>query len=81
MTPTTPRPLFPVPRLVARPWGGTALRAWGRTCVDGSKFGESWELGQVGDCDSPLEGNEFPTLSSVVALDDGKWLGSESGLR
>ena len=79
MTLPLPHPLFPVPRLVERPWGGTALRAWGRACVDGSKFGESWELGQVADCDSLLEGNEFPSLSHAVALDDGNWLGVGKG--
>lgn len=78
MTQPSLRPLFPVPRLVERPWGGTALRAWGRACADGSRIGESWELGQVADCDSPLEGSEFPTLSAAVSWDGGNWLGVES---
>jgi mannose-6-phosphate isomerase len=47
--------------------------------VDGSKFGESWELGQVADCDSPLEGNDFAFLSNAVAWEDGGWLGVRSG--
>ena len=45
--------------------------------MDGSKFGESWELGLVADCDSPLEGNEFPSLSRAAAWEHGTWLGVE----
>jgi mannose-6-phosphate isomerase len=47
--------------------------------VDGSRIGESWELGQVADCDSPLEGNGFSTLSQAAAWDDGNWLGIRKG--
>jgi len=71
-----PGPLFPVPRLMERPWGGTALRRWGRACVEGARIGESWELGQVGGFDSPLEGTGLSSLSEAMALDGGRWLGS-----
>lgn len=76
MSSPLPGPLFPVPRLVERPWGGTALRRWGRACVEGSKIGESWELGEVADFDSRLEGSGFSSLSEAVELDGGHWLGS-----
>ncbi len=68
-------PLFPVPKLVERPWGGSALRAWGRNCLDSFRIGESWELGAIADCDSLLEGCQFSRLSEAAAYEDGKWLG------
>lgn len=80
MSGIAPVPLFPIPRLVERPWGGTALRAWGRACVDGSKIGESWELGQMPGFDSPLEGTLFPVLSAAAACDGGRWLGVPDGV-
>jgi mannose-6-phosphate isomerase len=75
MSGALPFPLFPVPKLVERPWGGTSLRDWGRPCVDGSRIGESWELGQLPGFDSPLEGTGFRHLSQASAHMDGTWLG------
>lgn len=77
MTAPLPVPLFPVPRLVERPWGGTSLRAWGRPCVEGARIGESWELAQVAHCDSPFEGTGFATLSAAVEYQGGAWLGCD----
>jgi len=68
-------PLFPLPQLVQRPWGGSLLKEWGRKCPPDLKIGESWELGQVSDCDSVLEDHEFAKLSEASAFDGGKWLG------
>lgn len=72
-------PLFPVPRLVERPWGGSALKAWGRNCLDGTLIGESWEIGAVDGFDSPLEGGSFSMLSEAVHLENGGWLGCPAG--
>jgi mannose-6-phosphate isomerase len=79
VSPVAPAPLFPVPRLVERPWGGSALRAWGRSCPDDSRIGESWELGSVPGFDSSFEGDSFPLLSQAVAYRDGMWLGTSAG--
>ncbi len=68
-------PLFPVPQLVEVPWGGAALRGWGKKCPEGVRIGESWELGQVAGCDTELEGSEFTRLSQACACNDGVWLG------
>lgn len=68
-------PLFPVPLLVERPWGGSALRDWGKECPQGLLIGESWELGVVSGCNSPLEDSVFAKLSEACAYDDGVWLG------
>lgn len=75
MTRPVPTPLLPVPKLVERPWGGSALKTWGRNSLDSFRIGESWELGAVADCDSVLEGSIFPRLSDAAAFEDGKWLG------
>lgn len=75
MTRPVPAPLFPVPKLVERPWGGSALRRWGRNCLESVLVGESWELGTVADCDSVLEGATFARLSEACAFEDGSWLG------
>lgn len=70
-----PRPLFPKPFLVERPWGGSKLQGWGREVPPGSPCGESWDLGSVAGCDSPLSDAPFDTLSEAAAFQDGKWLG------
>ncbi len=79
MTHPVPAPLFPVPKLVERPWGGTALRGWNRNCPDSGRTGESWELGAVADCDSPFENGPVARLSEAAAIDDGRWLGIREG--
>lgn len=75
MTRHASTPLFPIPLLVERPWGGAALRDWGKDCPDDKRIGESWELGVVSACDSLLEGSVFSRLSEACAYDDGVWLG------
>jgi mannose-6-phosphate isomerase len=75
VTRPVPAPLFPVPKLVERPWGGSALREWGRNCLDSFRIGESWELGAVADCDSLLEGGLFDRLSDACDFESGHWLG------
>lgn len=56
------------------------MRLWGKDCPDGQKIGESWELGQVSDCDSLLEGGVFSRLSEACAYNEGKWMGLKSPL-
>jgi len=75
-----PVPLFPVPLLVDRPWGGTALSRWGRAVAPGSKCGESWDLGAVVGCDSILEGGAHHKLSQAAAAEEGAWLGCSGGV-
>ncbi len=79
MTHPVPVPLFPVPKLVERPWGGTALRDWGRNCPDSLRTGESWELGAVADCDSVFEDAPVAHLSEAAGIDGGRWLGVGEG--
>lgn len=76
----TPSPLFPTPLLVERPWGGTSLAHWGRPVPRDAKIGESWEIGQVGDCDTPLEHPELARLSQAAAAMDGAFLGCPQGV-
>ncbi|MBK9579628.1 MAG: class I mannose-6-phosphate isomerase [Fibrobacteres bacterium] len=80
MIPSVPVPLFPIPRLVERPWGGSQLRAWGRDFVEGVRIGESWELGCFPGFDSPLEGVSFPTLSVAMASGISPWPGCAGGI-
>lgn len=79
MTRIVPTPLFPVPKLVERPWGGTALRDWGRNCPDSFRTGESWELGAVADCDSVFEDSSIGRLSEAAGIEGGRWLGVRDG--
>lgn len=72
-----PFPLFPIPRLVQRPWGGSRLRGWGHHCLDDVFIGESWELGCFPGFDSPLEGDGLSSLSAAVAVDGGRYLGCD----
>lgn len=80
MTHPVPAPLFPVPKLVERPWGGTALCGWGRNCLDSFRTGESWELGAVADCDSLFENGPVARLSEAATIDGGRWLGARDGV-
>ena len=79
MTASVLEPLFPIPKLVERPWGGSSLRRWSRACEDGARIGESWEIGLMPGLDSPLEGGRFPTLSAAVSHGEGSLLGVRDG--
>lgn len=75
----SPVPLFPRPFLVDRPWGGSSLARWGRDVPAGARCGESWELGTIARCDTPLDGSPFERLSEAAAALDGAWLGCAEG--
>ncbi|HNY31817.1 MAG TPA: class I mannose-6-phosphate isomerase [Fibrobacteria bacterium] len=80
MNPSVSVPLFPVPRLMERPWGGSGLRAWGRPCLEGVRIGESWELGCFPGFDSSLEGTSHTLLSQAMVAGNDPWPGCAHGV-
>lgn len=75
-----PQPLFAIPQLVDRPWGGSALSRWGRDLPPDARCGESWDLAAVAGLDSVLEGSPWRTLSRTAAAEEGAWLGVSGGV-
>lgn len=63
-----------------RPWGGSSLSRWGRTVAATARIGESWEIGQVNGCDTPLDHPQFARLSQAAAALDGSYLGCPEGV-
>ena len=57
-------PLFSLPHLVERPWGGNRLAAWGKELA-GQRIGESWELVDLPCHASGFEGVPGQNLSSL----------------
>lgn len=47
MTDANPYPLLFEPILLAKPWGGERLRAFGKVIAAGANVGESWELADL----------------------------------
>lgn len=67
-------PLFPIPQLIDRPWGGSALARWGKELEGRTRVGESWDVALREGVDSRLEsiGTDTPaTLGEAFA--SGAW--------
>jgi mannose-6-phosphate isomerase len=67
LMPSFPRvesPLFSIPHLVERPWGGSRLKFWGKELA-GRRIGESWELAGLPGHASSFKGEGGQDLSSL----------------